>query len=357
MSQNKKALVTGSSGLVGSESVRFLVDLGWKVFGVDNNTRGYLFGKDASTESMRDELIGKYKDFKHISADIRDQAAVEKVFKDHGPFDFIIHAAAQPSHEWSTNNAIEDFDLNAKASLIMLETYRHYSPKAIYIHVSSSKVYGDSVNDLPLIELDTRFDLPANHPKWAGEDETMRLDGNIHSLFGASKACGDIMAHEYGTYFKLPITIFRPVCITGPAHKAVPAHGYLAYLVKSIAEGVEYTINGYKGKQVRDNIHAYDLINAFYHIYKYSDRIIPGEAYNIGGGRKSNNSMLEAIQQIEKILGVKAKTKYSEISRRGDHIWCIYSGDKFKKRYPEWQLAYDNDRVMNDLCAPYKSKK
>lgn len=352
----KKALITGSSGLVGSESVKFLCLRGWTVIGVDNNTRKYLFGKSASTEAISKEIEEKYSSFTHISKDIRDKSSVEKIFKTFGPFDLIIHAAAQPSHEWSTDHAIEDFDLNAKATIIMLETYRHYSPQAVFIQVSSSKVYGDSVNNLPLKKLESRFDLPTNHPNWEGVDETMRLDGNNHSLFGASKACGDILAHEYGTYFNLPITIFRPVCITGSAHKAVSTHGYLAYLVKAIAKNIEYVINGYEGKQVRDNIHAFDLVNAFYLVYQYRKRIIPGEAYNIGGGRKSNNSILEAIRQIETILGKKAITKYSDTNRRGDHKWCIFSSEKFKKRYPEWSITYGNDKIINELCRAYIKK-
>lgn len=352
-----KALVTGSSGLVGSESVRFLCDRGWKVYGLDNNIRAYLFGEEASTDPVRKDLESKYSNFLNISVDIRNKESVDEIFKTSGPFDLIIHAAAQPAHEWSTNHALEDFDLNARASVVVLEAYRNNSPKAVFIQVSSSKVYGDSVNELPLVEDETRYDLLPDHPKWEGEDETMRLDGNLHSLFGASKACGDIMAHEYGTYFQLPITIFRPVCITGPSHRAVPLHGYLAYLVKCVAQGIEYTINGYKGKQVRDNIHAFDLVSAFYKVYEHKDRIIPGEAYNIGGGRKSNNSIIEAINQAEKLTGVKAIIKYSETNRRGDHKWCIYSSRKFKKRYPEWKITYDNKKLMEELCSAYEPKK
>lgn len=348
----KKALVTGSAGLVGSESVRFLEDLGWQVYGVDNNTRAYLFGQEASTDPVRHELETIYgTQYLHLSTDLRDPAAVERLFIENGPFDFIIHAAAQPAHEWSTDHALEDFDLNARATLIMLEAYRHHSPEAVYIQVSSSKVYGDSVNELPLVECKTRFDLPKGHPLWEGVDESLRLDGNLHSLFGASKACGDIMAHEYGTYFKLPITIFRPVCITGPAHRGVKLHGYLSYLVKCVAQGMEYTINGYGGKQVRDNIHAFDLVRAFYQVYENRQVLIPGEAYNIGGGRQSNNSILEALAAAEVLTGKKAKTIYSDINRRGDHKWCIYSARKFRERYPQWDITYDNSKILQELCA------
>ena len=292
----KKALITGSSGLVGSTAVEFLCQKGFNVVGIDNDLRSYLFGKDASTKEEGKRLQIEYKNFKLLSIDIRDEKKIVRAFKEEGPFDFIIHAAAQPAHEWSTNHALEDFQINGWGSMVVLESFRQYSPKAVFIHVSSSKVYGDSVNDLPLREFKKRFDLPKNHPFWEGTDETMRLDGNLHSLFGASKGCGDLMAHEYGTYFNLKIAIFRPVCITGKAHKGAKLHGYLSYLVKCIAEGEKYTINGYKGKQVRDNIHAYDLVTAFWEVYK-NPKYSYGEAYNIGGGRESNNSILEAIEQ------------------------------------------------------------
>ncbi len=348
-----KALITGSSGLVGSEIVKFLAEKDWMVFGVDNDTRKYLFGSSGSNLATKKQLLKDYKNFVHVDTDIRDENAINKIFREYGPFDFIVHAAAQPSHEWSTDHAVEDFDINARATLIILEAYRHFSPKAVFIQVSSSKVYGDSVNDLPLQEFETRYDLSRDHPQWEGVDESLRLDGNLHSLFGASKACGDILAHEYGTYFELPITIFRPVCITGSAHRGVPDHGYLSYLVRAIASGIEYTINGYNGKQVRDNIHAADLADAFYTIFLNKDRIIPGEAYNIGGGRKSNNSIVEAIKKTESILGVKAKIKYSVVNRRGDHKWCIFSSKKFRERYPEWNLMFDDDSIIKELCSLY----
>lgn len=349
-----KILISGSHGLVGSEAVKFFHVLGWEVVGIDNDTRGYLFGKEASTFDTGTDLINHYPNYIPIFTDIRDRKALDIVFKKYGPFDAIIHAAAQPAHEWSTNNAIEDFELNAVATMNMLETYRHLSPKATFIHVSSSKVYGDSVNELPLEELETRLDLPEDHRYYQGVDEEYgRLDGNLHSLFGASKACGDIMAKEYAKYFNLPIAIFRPVCITGSAHKGAKLHGYLAYLIKCIATGETYTINGYKGKQVRDNIHAYDLISAFWEVIKDPSGSY-GEAYNIGGGRESNNSMLEAISQAEKILGKKANIEYSEVNRRGDHKWCIYSSSKFRAKYPDWKITYNNDKIMEDLCSIYE---
>ncbi len=349
----KRALITGSSGLVGSEAVKFLCKKNWKVFGIDNNIRAYLFGEDASTEPERIKLDISLKNFFHIPVDIRDNEAINKVFASYGPFDFIIHAASQPAHEWSTNNAIEDFQINALGTMNVLEAYRQKSPRAVFIHCSSSKVYGDHVNRLPLKEYSSRFDLPKNHPLFAGTTEDMHLDKSMHSLFGASKACGDIMAQEYGRYFHLPIALFRPVCITGPAHKGAKLHGYLAYLVKCIADGTEYTINGYKGKQVRGNIHSYDLVTAFWEVFK-NPKHSYGTAYNIDGGRLSNNSMLEAIAQAEKILGTKGNIKYSDVNRQGDHMWCIFSNAKFQKNYPKWKITYDNDRIMEELCAVHQ---
>lgn len=350
-----KALITGSSGLVGSEAVRFLCNKGWEVWGIDNDTRAYLFGPEASTFPERVRLEKEFPKLFHPSkSDITIKNDIEKIFKNNGPFDFIIHCAAQPAHEWSTNNALEDFKINAWGTMVILEHYRQHSPKAIFIQCSSSKVYGDSVNTLPLVEYATRFDLPSDHPYFEGVDEDFgRLDGKLHSLFGASKACGDIMAGEYGKYFNLPIAIFRPVCITGKAHKGAKLHGYLAYLVKCIATGEKYTINGYLGKQVRDNIHASDLVSAFWEVFQDPSGSF-GEAYNIGGGRASNNSILEAIAQAEELLGKKGNIEYSDQTRRGDHQFCLYSSSKFKAKYPNWKLTYDNDRIMEELCLIYK---
>ncbi len=348
-----RACITGSNGLVGSEMVKLLCGERWHVIGIDNNTRKYLFGKEASTKEIGEELTRKYPNqYKILKEDIRDQKAIAEVFSSYGPFDFIIHCAAQPAHDWSTNNALEDFQINAVGTVNILEAYRHYSPGAPFIHVSTSKVYGDHVNHLPLFKTKTRFELPKDHPWFEGIDESMSIDQSTHSLFGASKASGDLMAQEYGRYFNLPIAIFRPVCITGKSHKGAKLHGYLAYLAKCIATGKEYTINGYDGKQVRDNIHASDLVKAFYEVYKDSDKI-QGTVYNIGGSRFSNNSMLEAIAQFEKLLGKRGNFKYSEVSRNGDHKWCIFSNKKFQNDYPNWKLTYDNNAIMKELAEIY----
>lgn len=348
----KTALVTGSAGLVGSETVKFLCNKEWIVFGVDNDTRAYLFGSEASTKPTEKSLMQDHPTFIPLHNDLRNIEEVELIFQ-HGPFDLIVHCAAQPAHEWSTDHALEDFQLNANVTVNMLECYRQFSPKAKFIQVSSSKVYGDSVNNLPLKEYETRYDLPKSHKYYQGVDEEFgRLDGNLHSLFGASKACGDIMAGEYGRYFNLQIAIFRPVCITGPAHKGAKLHGYLAFLVKCVAEGLPYTINGYGGKQVRDNIHVADLVSAFWEVYQDPSGSY-GEAYNIGGGRQSNSSILEAIEQAEQILDKKGNIEYSDQNRRGDHKWCIYSSAKFKQKYPKWQITYNNDMIIKELCNLY----
>lgn len=344
-----KALVTGASGLVGSAAVEHLCAIGWDVVGVDNNQRGKMFGPNGSTLSEGTRLALKYSNFRIADADIRDEAAMKAIFERRGPFDLIIHAAAQPAHEYSTDHALEDFSINATGTMILLETYRQLSPLATFIHVSSSKVYGDSVNTLPLKEYKLRYDLPRMHKNYKGmEEEDMRLDGDLHSLFGASKACGDIMAKEYGTYFKLPIVIFRPVCITGKAHRGVPLHGYLAYLVKCIADGTEYKVNGYLGRQVRDNIHASDLVSAFYEVFLRGVKT-PGKAYNIGGGREGANSINEAIIEAEALLNKDGNISYTDLTRRGDHKWCVYSSKRFKKDYPGWKPKHNIHTIMREL--------
>jgi CDP-paratose 2-epimerase len=360
-----KVLITGSSGLVGSEMVKFLNHPEYEVFGIDNDSRAYFFGKEASTEPTKLQLMEECKNFHPIGIDLRNLDDLRAVFQNYGPFDLIVHAAAQPAHDWSIDNTIEDFQMNAVVTVNMLECFRQYSRSAVFIQVSTSKVYGDHVNELPLVELETRYELPEFEYKsgvvvgnvygttWEGVNENMSIQGCIHSPFGASKACGDLMAQEFARYYGLKIAIFRPVCITGPAHKGAKLHGYLAYLVKCIATGHPYVINGYKGKQVRGNIHAHDLVSAFYEVFM-ADCPFPGEFYNIDGGRESNNSILEAIAQAERILGVKGAISYSEENRRGDHRWCIFDNTKFKSHYPSWKLTYDNDRIMEELCAAHK---
>lgn len=344
----KKALVTGSGGLIGSEAVRFLAAKDFQVVGIDNNMREYFFGVEASTKWNTEQLKKKLKkQFAHVTADIRDDAAIKRVFKKH-KFDLIVHTAAQPSHDWAAKEPYTDFSVNATGTLVMLENYRKYAPEAVFIFTSTNKVYGDLPNYLPLVEMEKRWEVDKRHPfAKKGIDETMSIDNSKHSIFGASKVAADIMVQEYGKYFNLRTAVFRGGCLTGPAHSGTKLHGFLAYLVKCIAEGKQYTILGYKGKQVRDNIHSYDLVNAFWQVYK---RPRCGEVYNMGGSRHSNISILEAIEKTEKILGKKAVYEYVKQNRSGDHIWYISDVSKFQKHYPEWKYRYDCDDILEDIC-------
>lgn len=343
----KKVLITGSAGLIGSESAKFFANLGFHIYGIDNNMRQYFFGKEASTQWSKRKLIKGLKDkYTHYATDIRNNKKLEEIFKKN-KFDLIIHTAAQPSHDWAAKEPATDFTVNALATLYLLENFRKYCPEAVFIFTSTNKVYGDTPNNLPLIETKTRFELPQNHPYYKGIDETMSIDNSKHSLFGASKVAADIMVQEYGKYFGLKTGIFRGGCLTGPAHSGTRLHGFLAYLAKCIVTGKKYMIYGYKGKQVRDNIHSYDLVNAFYNFY---NKPRSGEVYNMGGSRHSNVSMLEAIEKIEKITGKKAKYEYKDENRSGDHIWYISDVSKFKSHYPDWEYKYDIDKILEEIC-------
>jgi CDP-paratose 2-epimerase len=343
----KTALVTGSSGLIGSESVKFLINKDYQVVGIDNNMREYFFGKESSTIWKRDELKKKYQhSYIHYNADIRDEKEIEKIFASH-QFDLIIHTAAQPSHDWAAKEPVTDFTINALGTVILLENFRKYSPEATFIFTSTNKVYGDTPNNFKLIETDTRYELVKNHQYYNGIDESMSIDNCLHSVFGASKVAADVMVQEYGKYFNLHTGVFRGGCLTGPAHSGAKLHGFLSYLAKCVAQGIEYTIFGYKGKQVRDNIHAYDLVNMFWH---YHQKPKFGEVYNAGGSRHSNVSVLEAIAKIEKVLGKKAKYKLSDQNRVGDHIWYISDVSKFEKHYPKWKYTYDIDKIIQEIC-------
>ncbi|MFC1709266.1 NAD-dependent epimerase/dehydratase family protein [Candidatus Omnitrophota bacterium] len=350
----KKVLITGSAGLIGSESARFFSERGYQVVGIDNDLRKYFFGADASTEWNRKRLERDLKDkYTHLNCDIRDNKAIESVFQNHN-FDTIIHAAAQPSHDWAAKEPFTDFTINANGTLVLLENFRKYCPESIFIFVSTNKVYGDRPNYLPLQELETRYDLPEGHQYYQGIDEKMSIDDCKHSLFGASKVAADILVQEYGKYFGLKTGIFRGGCITGPAHSGAQLHGFLDYLVKCIATERKYTIFGYKGKQVRDNIHSHDLVNMFWH---FCQKPRCGEVYNAGGSRSSNISVMEAIKKIEKILCKEAIYEYSEASRIGDHIWYITNVSKFKSHYPEWDFTYNIDRIIEELCRQGNSHK
>lgn len=343
----KKVLITGSSGLIGSEAVKFFANRDFQVVGIDNDMRKYFFGAEASTKWNRDKLKKEFKDrYIHFNVDIRDNKRLEQIFKKH-TFDLIIHTAAQPSHDWAAREPFTDFGVNATGTLNLLEYYRQYSPHGVFIFTSTNKVYGDTPNRLPLIELETRWELPKMHKYYEGIDDSMSLDNSLHSLFGAAKLAADIMVQEYGRYFGLKTVSIRGGCLSGPAHSGTRLHGFLAYLVRCIYRGEPYMIFGYNGKQVRDNIHSYDLVNAFYHFYK---KPTSGQAYNLGGSRFSNTSILEAARLTEKILGKKAKLKYVENARKGDHMWYISDNTKFMTQYPDFKLTYNNDKIIEDIC-------
>lgn len=344
--------MTGSAGLIGSESVLFLINKGYTIIGLDNNMRKYFFGPEASTE-WNNKLLKKQhgKKYVHYKIDIRDEKKIKSIFKKY-PFDLIIHTAAQPSHDWAAKEPLTDFSVNALGTHILLENFRKYSPHATFIFTSTNKVYGDTPNFLPLKELEKRYEIAESHEYYEkGIPETMSIDNTKHSIFGASKVSADVMVQEYGKYFNLNTGVFRGGCLTGPAHSGAELHGFLAYLVKCIATGKKYTIFGYKGKQVRDNIHSFDLVNMFWHYHKNPRQ---GEVYNAGGGRQSNISMLEAIDKIEKILGKKAIYEYKDENRIGDHIWYISDTSKFMSHYPQWKYTYDINDILEEMCAHYK---
>src|SRR5215216_6628266 len=285
------AIVTGSSGLIGSETAKFLDARGLHVVGIDNDMRRYFFGREASTDWNTRQLQTALKNFEHHATDVRDADAVGRIFERYGPeVSLVVHTAAQPSHDWAAREPFTDFTVNANGTLVMLEATRRFCPNAVFIFTSTNKVYGDRPNTLPLIEQETRWEIERSHPCWEGIDETMSIDASTHSLFGASKAAADLLVQEYGRYFQVRTACFRGGCLTGPNHSGTALHGFLSYLMRCVCTGQPYTVYGYKGKQVRDNIHSADLVDAFFHFYTAPRE---GEVYNIGGSRHSNCSMLE----------------------------------------------------------------
>ena len=342
-------VITGSAGLIGSESVRFFAQLGFNIVGIDNDMRSVFFGETASTLWNSNLLKNTYGDlYNHYNVDIRDRTAINNIFQEYASdITLIIHTAAQPSHDWAAQDPHMDFTVNANGTLNLLEATRQYCPEAVFIFTSTNKVYGDTPNFLPLQELETRWEIEPEHQYVNGIDESMSIDNSKHSLFGASKVAADILVQEYGKYFDMKTVSFRGGCLTGPLHSGAKLHGFLAYLIKCILTGEEYTIFGYKGKQVRDNIHSYDLVNAFYHFYQ-NPRC--GEVYNIGGSRHSNCSMLEAIKIAESIIGKKLKYTYTDRNRSGDHIWYISDVSKFQSHYPQWQYKYNLNNIIEEIC-------
>ena len=342
------AIVTGSAGLIGAESSRFLADKGLDVFGIDNDMRAYFFGTSASTQWSKIQLEKEVRNYRHKDIDIRNYDGLKDIFRRLGSsIKLILHTAAQPSHDWAAQEPLTDFHVNANGTLNLLELARQYSPKAVFIFTSTNKVYGDTPNRLPLEELEFRWELASNHTYYKnGIDESMSIDSSLHSLFGASKVAADILVQEYGRYFDMATACFRGGCLTGPGHSGAELHGFLAYLGKCALTGDQYTVFGYKGKQVRDNIHSNDLVNAFWHFYE-SPRI--GEVYNIGGGRHSNCSMLEAIKMAETITNRKFNWTYSDTNRIGDHIWWVSDVSRFQTHYPQWEFTHNIEQIMRTV--------
>jgi CDP-paratose 2-epimerase len=341
-------IITGSAGLIGSEAASFFADKFDLIIGIDNNLRKYFFGKEGSIEWNLKRLQDSVSGYKHYDLDIRDNVAMEKLFKEYNSdIKLVLHTAAQPSHDWAAKEPFTDFSVNANGTLNVLEMCRLYSPAAVFIFTSTNKVYGDTPNYLPLKELESRWEIDESHPYYKkGIDESMSIDQSKHSLFGASKVAADILVQEYGKYFGMHTGVFRGGCLTGPNHSGAKLHGFLSYLMKCAVTGDHYTIFGYKGKQVRDNIHSHDLVNMFWHFYN-SPR--SGEVYNAGGGRFSNCSMLEAISICEKISGNKMNYSYTEDNRAGDHIWWISDVSKFKSHYTSWNWEYGVEDILVEI--------
>jgi CDP-paratose 2-epimerase len=351
----KIALITGSAGLIGSEAVSFLANKFDKIIGIDNDQRAYFFGENASTSWNRKRIEEEYGNYVHYNVDIRNLNELENIFKKYNTdIDLIIHAAAQPSHDWAAKEPFTDFSVNATGTLNMLEMTRQYCKKAVFIFTSTNKVYGDTPNDLPLVELEERWEIDSAHRYYEnGINEEMSIDNTKHSLFGASKVAADILCQEYGKYFEMNIGIFRGGCLTGPQHSGTQLHGFLSYLMKCAISGDHYTIFGYKGKQVRDNIHSWDLVNMFWHFYNNPKQ---GEVYNAGGGRFSNCSMTEAIKICEKITSNKMNYSYSDTNRIGDHIWYISDVSKFQTHFPSWTWKYDLNETLEQIFNGMRSR-
>jgi CDP-paratose 2-epimerase len=350
------ALVTGSGGLIGSEAVRFFTTQGLEVVGIENNMRKYFFGDEASIVWNHQLLLASTRGYKHEPIDIRNQDAIIQLFRKFGGnIKLIVHAAAQPSHDWAAREPLTDFEINSLGTLHLLEAARLHAPDAAFVFTSTNKVYGDRPNFLPLVELETRWEIDSGHPfAEHGIDESMSIDQTLHSLFGASKAAADLLVQEYGRYFGMKTVCLRGGCLTGPAHSGAQLHGFLAYLMKCAIEGRPYTVFGYNGKQVRDNIHSQDFVSAIWQYFK-APRI--GEVYNIGGGRFANVSVIEAIRACEKLTGRPMNWSYVEQARRGDHIWWISDIRKFATHYPGWQCQYNLDRTLGEIFEGVSKKK
>ncbi len=339
------AVITGASGLVGSEAATFFAGHFDLVVGIDNDSRAAYFGPEASTAWRRQAIEKRAANYRHVDADIRDRAAVERLFREYGTeVRLVVHTAAQPSHDWAARHPFVDFEVNASATLLLLEAVRTFCPEAVFIFTSTNKVYGDRPNTLPLVELETRWEVAASHPyAERGIDETMPIDQCMHSLFGVSKVAADLMVQEYGRYFGIRTTVFRGGCLTGPQHSGARLHGFLSYLVQCTLRGLPYTVFGYKGKQVRDNLHSYDLVRMFWEVYRKPRR---GAVYNAGGGRHSNCSVLEAVALCEQVTGKRLDRRYDARPRKGDHIWWISDVSRFRRDYPDWEYRYTLEDIV-----------
>jgi CDP-paratose 2-epimerase len=342
------AVVTGSAGLVGSEAAEHFAAVGLDVVGIDNDMRRSFFGAEASTEWRRHQLerqLGSH--YRHVDLDIRDREGLDALFAQYGAaIGLVIHAAAQPSHDWAAKEPHVDFEINALGTLHLLEATRRNSPEAAFIFCSTNKVYGDTPNSLPFVELPTRYELPDGHPYEGGIREDMSTDQCLHSVFGASKLAADVMVQEYGRYFGLRTACFRGGTLTGPQHSATELHGFLGYVMRCAMTGTTYTVHGYKGKQVRDALHSQDLVNAFDAVFRDPK---PAAVYNIGGGRRSNASVLEALALAEKIVGTETDWTYNDANRVGDHVWWVSDNGRFQADYPAWEVEYDVPRIMEEI--------
>ena len=342
-------LITGSNGLVGSESVSFFSNKGFDIIGIDNNLRSFFFGKQASTLWVKNKLLKENRRFKHRNIDIRNYQKLEKIFKKYRKnILMIIHCAAQPSHDYGKNFPIIDFNVNALGTLNLLELVKIYCPDSPFIFMSTNKVYGDNPNMLKIIEKNNRYDLRLTNKYYKGIDEKFSIDSCTHSFFGVSKTYADLIVQEYGRNIGLKTVCFRGGCITGPNHSGAQLHGFLSFLVKQTLTNKNYTLIGYKGKQVRDNIHSSDLVNCFWEFFNQPKK---GEVYNIGGGRYSNCSILEALELIEKLKKIRIKKNFIKTPRVGDHMWYISNNSKFKKHYPKWKQNYNTKKIIEELIS------
>ena len=345
----KNAIVTGSCGLIGSEAVAFLGERGWQITGVDNNMRASFFGANGDTTTNLKHLLSS-RWYTHSTVDVRDRAGIDRLLEETRP-DLVFHCAAQPSHDLAASRPFDDFEINANGTLNLLEAARRHCPETPFVFMSTNKVYGDAPNELELSELKTRYDYadPADRD---GVDETMRIDSSMHSIFGASKTAADLLVQEYGRYFGMPTCCFRAGCVTGPRHLGAELHGFLAYIARCIRDGIPYRVYGYKGKQVRDNIHSFDVCTA---MLAFAGDPRPAAVYNLGGGRSNSVSLLEAIDALEDTFGRRLDWSYVEEPRRGDHICYISDCSRFRTEYPSWEVTIGLEEIfaqLGELRAP-----